>query len=965
MRALAHVAAVGTITVLVLAGYQFFQTSSASVASLGPAESVSEGLSGLIPRDFASISGSYRLSALQNLGRTQAYVKEAYVDPERVDPAAMYRASLEAVERAVPEVVLRLEGDPAAANQRLYVQVGHYRTQLTVKRITELGGLEDELQRVALILENHLEATEHPHQDIEYALINGALSTLDPHSVFLPPESAGKMEEDNEGEFGGLGITIQSHDGQLTIEYPLEDTPAFRAGLQAGDKIMKIDGEGTLNMDLDEAVSKMRGPANSTVTLTVDRAGFSLPRDFTITREMIKPERAWGKLLEGNVGYVRLGSFHAQVATQLEEELSKLEREAGPGGLRGLVLDMRENPGGFLHQAVQVADKFLSSGTIVSTVERNGNNRESKEARDSATDVRYPVAVLMSGNSASAAEIVAGALRNDERGVIVGERSFGKGSVQNLYPFSQAGVNSKLKLTVARYLTPGDFSIQNTGIPADIELQRSVVYPPREIAELNEMSGPRVSLFYRDRVVREADLAGHLVNEETAAPASQYQVRYLAPDPDVDDAPRTDRKDVTKDFEVLLARDVLLAARGARRAEVLRDAHSVVVAREKSESARIEEAFSALGIDWGDCANPATANVDLSLAVGSGGVLVPGELTPITLSVTNRGAAPLCRLLATTKSGNDTLDGVEYYFGRVDPGKTRTYTVKVRAPDGYPSEDSSVDFALSDDDRTPLGSQSLLVSTRGHALPRYAWSTSFDDRGGGDGDGVLEVGETVVARVQVENLGEGEGGVASFSLRKGEGVGPAVEIVRDRGSFEVKKLAPGARETGELSFRVLAAPESGALPMTFRVMETRRYDYGAIVKGGFASYYTQEESFPLAVGVPAPVSRREPPAIKLSNVPPGTSPERQVTLSGVATDDVGVRDVVVYHGTRKVAYFGGGDGTPLTSVPFTASAELEEGNNLFVVLVRDESGLTSTRSVEVYRAPARTAQAPGGSPATP
>ncbi len=965
MRNLAHLAVVGTISLAVLTGYHFFQSSSASVASLGGEEDGqgSGGLRGLIPRNFAALGGGYRLSDLKSLRRADYFIREAYVDPDRIDPDAMFRSALEAVEREVPEVVLRLEVDPTSPNRHLYVQVNNYRTELVVRKITEFAALEDELKRVAVIIEEHLDAKEHPHEDVEYALINGMLVTLDPHSIFLPPERAGKMEEDNEGEFGGLGITIQSLEGQLTIEYPLEDTPAYRAGLQAGDRIVKIEGEGTLNMDLDEAVQKMRGAPNSAVTITIGRDSFAAPKDFTVIREMIKPERVYGKLLDGGIGYVRLGSFNAQADAQLEEELNKLERDAGPGGLKGVVLDMRDNPGGYLRQAEAVADKYLSAGAIVSTVERDGNNRETKEARNSSTDVKYPVAVLMSGNSASAAEIVAGALKNNERAVVIGERSFGKGSVQNLYPFTNGnGTESKLKLTVERYLTPGDQSIQNVGIVPDIALERSVVYPPKEIKELDEMSGPRISLFYRDRLVREGDLAGHLVNEESAAAPTMYRVRYLVPDPELEEAPKTDRKDIKKDLEVMIARDVLLSARGARRADVLRDAAGVIAARQKAEEARLEAAFKGVGIDWSECTNPATADVRMALAVGGDGTLAAGVLTPVTLSVTNAGDKPVCRTYATSTSGNDTLDGVEYYFGRINPGATVTYTVKVRAQDGYPTEQSTVDLAFGDVSRAVLARQSVPVGTKGNAFPRYAWTYAFDDKVGGDGDGLVEVGETVHLKVDVTNVGEGAGVMGSFTLKKGEGLGKAVELVADQASFELPNLAVGGKASGDMAFRVVSAPADGKIPMVFRVNETKRYDYASIVKGGFASFFTQEESFPLQVGGPVSTGYREPPAIQLTRVPDGISGEVQATVSGVATDDSGVRDVIIYHGTRKVAYAGGGDGTPLKSVPFSASTELEEGNNLLVVLVRDLSGLTSTRAVTVYRPPAQTASVPAGTP---
>lgn len=958
IRSLRHVAALGLLGALVLAGYHYVQTATASVASRSDTGGTSGGVSDLFRRNFTALGGGgYSLSALKNLHRTDYFIREQYVDPQRIDYKAMFRAALAEVERGVPEVVLHLDAD----GTRLKVMVGNYRTDLVLRKMDGFEAVEDELKRVAAILEEHLDPAEIDLEDVEYAFINGMLGTLDPHSIFLPPVSATKMEEDNEGEFGGLGITIQTIEGQLTVEYPLEDTPAFKAGIRAGDRIVKIDGEGTLNMDLEEAVDKMRGAPDTSVTITIDREEFASPRDFIIVREMIKPSRVWARLLDGNVGYVRIDSFHAQVEAQLEEELSRLDRDAGPSGLKGLVIDMRDNPGGYLHQAVQVADTFLERGDIVSTVERNGRNRDTKVAEASATDADMPLVVLMSGNSASAAEIVAGALRNNERAVIVGERSFGKGSVQNLYPFSGSNdKDSKLKLTVARYLTPGDHSIQNIGIPADIELERSVVYPPKKIKDLEKAgaadveSGPRVSLFYRDRIVRESDLAGHLVNDDKPADPL-YKVRYLAPDPDNDDAPKTDRKDVTRDFEVLFARDVLLGAHGSRRADILRDAASVVAARKKSEGARIESAFRNLGIDWGACQNPTTADVKWDLQLADDGTLHAGELERITLSVTNLGDRPLCQVAARAKSGNDNLDNIEYYFGRLDPGATRTYTTKTRLADAYPTEQSAMDIELMDPTREVLAKDHLTVSTTGKELPRYAWNWRFDDTDGGNGNGIPEVGELVTMKVDVLNVGPGKGGEVEFSLKKGEDLGRQVELVSGKGSFAVEGLEVQARGTGELQFRVVSAPPDNGIPLELRVHESKLYDYASIVKAGFVTYYNQEEKIQLTVGQVAPAAHREPPAITVSRAPGLTTTDGQITVSGVATDDVGIRDVVVYHGTNKVAYAGGGDGTPLKSVPFSATTDLEEGNNLVIILVRDVDGLTTTHAVDVYRPPVEAA----------
>jgi carboxyl-terminal processing protease len=935
-------------------GAYHFAARAASVASLGHSEGTSELLG--LEQAHASI-GAYDLAALKNLQRATDYVRQQYVDPRRIDAPAMYRGALDAAERAVPEALLRLEPD----GRRLHVSVGGYSDTLTVRELKSTTDVVEELKRVAALLDEHLADPAVVRVDVEYAMINGILSTLDPHSIFLPPESSKKMQEDNEGQFGGLGIQIKvdRKTRALTIDVPLEDTPADRAGLKAGDRIVKIEGEGTLNMDLEEAVSKMRGRPGTPVTITIDREGFSAPRDFTIVRDHIKPNAVWGRLLEGDVGYLRIDQFHAEVDVQLDAELDRLAQTAKGGALKAIVLDLRDNPGGYLHQAVAVADRFMGSGVIVSTVGREGRNREANEAAAQDADrLDVPVAVLTSGNSASAAEIVAGALKNTERAVIIGERTFGKGSVQNLYPFADT---SRLKLTVARYLTPGDHSIQSVGVPPDIALERAYVLPPREVTvdqggvEQKVMSSPQISLFSRDRVQREADLEGHFEQDAAAgvdvgAPPV-YSLRYLFQE---DDTPRrTNRSDVSKDVEVQVARDVLLRARGSRRPDVLRDAGAVIQARAKEENARIEKAFAQpnVGIDWSACANPAQAAVDVRLAVGDDDVLDAGRMEAIRVEVTNRGSASLCQVVAVAESGNAVLDGSEFYVGRIAPGETRGFETRVRLHDGYPTETAGVVLRLKDAARNELARVDTSVRARGLALPSYAWSWTMSDAAGGDGDGLVEVGETIDLNLDVLNTGEGAGGVARFLLKRDVATGRAVSLAS--GDLSFPSLAPGARASGTLRFKVAEAPADGALALELRGWEDERFDYASVWQAGFVETRDQVEKIVLRVGERPAAAHHEPPKVSFTRTPELVVSGSTVTLSGAVTDDKGLRDVIVYAGDQKIAYESGGSGS-LSSVPFSATAEIEEGNTLLVVVARDKDGLSTTRAFDVYR-PASTA----------
>ena len=327
----------------------------------------------------------------------------------------------------------------------------------------------------------------------------------------------------------------------------------------------------------------------------------------------------------------------------------------------------------------------------------------------------------------------------------------------------------------------------------------------------------------------------------------------------------------------------------------------------------------------------------------------------------NGSASPLCQVIGRAESpkGNDILDGVEFYFGKVGPGETKTYTTRVVVPGGYPTEDARVELKLRDAAGRSLLDRSVGVHTEGAPLPRYAWNWSVDDREYGDGDGIPETGETVALNYAVTNVGDGIGGEVTFNLRKDVSMGKAVELKEAR--FAAKALAPGSTATGKLSFRVIAQPANNELKFEVSVRDNERFDYATITRAGFYPYFVHTEPVKLSLVEPAPPGHREPPQIEITRAPGTLSAGPTVTLSGVATDDRGVRDVIVYQGQRKLTYAGGGDAsTPVPSVPFTASAELGEGNTLFVIAVRDVEGFTTTASIDVARAqPVAATGAPG------
>jgi carboxyl-terminal processing protease len=304
-----------------------------------------------------------------------------------------------------------------------------------------------------IVQENYVE--EADSKELVEGAISGMLKTLDPHSSYLNPDAYKELQVETKGSFGGIGIEITIRDGFLTVVSPLEGTPADDLGIEASDQILRVDGEPTKEMSLMDAVKKMRGPKGTKVVLTIMREGFTKPKDFVITRATIAIKSVRAKTLEPGYGYLRLSQFQSTTARDLRQTLTKLEKENQP--MKGLILDMRNNPGGLLDQAVKVSDEFLDEGLIVYTGGRLKSQDMRFEAHTNTRPHHYPIVVLVNEGSASAAEIVAGALQDHKRAVVLGVETFGKGSVQTVMPLRNGAA---LRLTTSLYYTPSGRSIQ-------------------------------------------------------------------------------------------------------------------------------------------------------------------------------------------------------------------------------------------------------------------------------------------------------------------------------------------------------------------------------------------------------------------------------------------------------------------------------------------------------------------------
>lgn len=750
----------------------------------------------------------YDLTRLEAVNETLKYIRDRYVDPDRVRPRDMLLNALDHIQRDVAQVIVLPQ-----SNGEVLIRVETQEKRIRVDNVLGPWDVAARLREVFGFLQKNLEGSDVDLRSIEYAAANGILRTLDPHSTFLSPEAYKEMNLSTSGHFGGLGIVISIRDQLLTIIRPMPDTPAGRAGLKRNDRVMKINNESTLNMPLDDAVRRLRGPEGSKVTVWIARDGeWEGLKKFELTRERIDVASVLAQRLDGNVGYIRLKQFQATSDKEMRKALDDL-REKGP--LAGLVLDLRGNPGGLLEQAAKVSDLFVDRGVLVATV-GHSEGREEKRASPSGTEPGYPIVVLVNGQSASASEIVAGALKNLDRAVIVGETTFGKGSVQLVFPEITSD-KAALKLTIAQYLTPGDTSIQGVGVTPHIELDPMTPDPLE------------MDLTLREKGTRERDLSQHLSNDRATPPEQPAQtLRYY-----FSQANRMELRErggeledeFQMDFPIRFARD--LAARmpkGEAASAQLGAVSGFIEQVRESELAKASRELEAMGIDWSaptDAAGgPAKSELEVSVKTDKESDRVTaGEPLNLEVTVKNNGSAPVHRLRATTESDNPYFDEKELLFGKIGPGETKTAT----APLSWCEvEESKKRPRPKDAKRTckiPMDALSRSDGVKIHfdaagghtpasaeirpsivALPRplfkYAYQIADDEHG--NGDGLVQRGEKVTMHLRVKNVGEGRSyeTQANLANRSGDGV------FLHRGRFDISNMMPGDVREVTFSFEV-------------------------------------------------------------------------------------------------------------------------------------------------------------------
>jgi carboxyl-terminal processing protease len=883
---------------------------------------------------------SYSLRDLVLLKTTMIRLEDEYVSPERFDLEAMLTGALTSAERVVPNSLLtrKYGGDV------VHVEIGSFRETISVPPLEGFASLYSAIAQVVDRLNQYADPdrvlgrqqAQAPMAPVEYALVNGLLTTLDPHSMLLPPVASKEMDEDNEGAFGGLGVTILNQRGRLIIDRVLPNTPADRMGLQEQDHLSSIDGVSTINMGLNGTIGRLRGVVGTMVSIGIIRDK-EAERIIEIERAEIRIAPVVGSLLAGRVGWFVVPSFYRTVDSDLAAEFARLRREHGR--ISGVILDLRGNPGGYLSQAVDVADRFLSKGEIVSTVARAEDDTVEKYRATASSEPNTPLVVLVDSASASASEIVAGALRNNGRAVVVGERTFGKGSVQHLYPMPGG---AKLKMTVAQYRTPGDESIQSVGVPADIELV------PTIFSDEEDAHSPH--LFRHEMAYRESKLHAHLTSDQTVEDRASYRFRYV----------QEESAMAEPDYVVNFAADLIRTARSSTRDGVLSSAEPLIVRAKAGQKLSHLYAFSDAQIDWSDGDAGNFSNLEVSVAV-VGGSLKSGGFSTVALTLHNKGKTAFSQVSVLVSEGGDPLYRQEFHFGKIGSGEQKVVEQKIWVPHSYPSEMRPLVLSLRDGQGIEQSVVEKMLPIEGASPPRLAISYSFEEGEGSDGDGLLELGESISVPIEVRNIGDvdaigGEVWIRSHAERS-LGISTGTLVVGDAAEGEKPVLKVGDTWRGMLELEFLELPSTGGARLDLFLGVPDALDYVAWQRMDLDEYVVNRVEVVLTPGqsVSEPTVLSQP-QIDVTHSPTTGAQEKTAVISGYVSSADGIKEVLIYRGIEagrgaradKVAYMGVFSEQNLKTVPFTATIPILPDDNNFVVVATDVHGFSSTHALSIY-----------------
>lgn len=743
-------------------------------------------------------------------------VKTRYLNKSKLDPSDLLSGALDALQDGFSEIVTSYSG----TDKTVKLQIYNKRFTIPVLRLKDIWDVGIVLRQVYSKIEaNYTPKDDGKMSDIEYVAINGMLHKLDPHSYIFTPEEFNDFTSSTEGNFGGLGIVISMNDdGEITVVSPISGTPAEEAGVEAGDTIVQIDDESAINMTLNKAVSRMRGKAGTKITIYVKRKGEPDLIKLSIVRAIIKVKSVISAMPEPGVGYIRLTGFQENTYSQMDVALKELQKK----GLSYIILDLRNNPGGLLSQAIKISDRFLSKGVIVSTVNGfGGDTIETTDAIKQKEDIiDIPMVVMTNEGSASAAEIVTAALKNNGRATVLGRKTFGKGSVQNLFRIPSGG---GLKLTIDQYLTPGNISIQSIGITPDIE------YLPVYIDK------KKISIFKTNSFMRkEKDLAEHI--ESKFAPKKTEKpletIRFFKEYKEIKELIKERRKRKVNTF--IPDEEIDLTLRLIKKANETKEKGSSVTATSKivedKEWKTISNKLKELKIDWKEKTSIKEIDTDkLNVELLSSKLLEAGKENHLKFKVTYPENVE--NLTAYLDTEIPSLKNEEIIFGTFNKSVERDVPVKITENASWRKEPVTIRFFKNGTGKELL-SKEFVFEIKNVKMPKAVMNYTIEELTGNK-NGILEENEDVNLHVWLKNEGEGEiydGRIMILNTTSSNAV-----FIK-KGSAPIK-MKPGEKKEFDFEFKISsAAKKDKKIKMVLSV-----YDFKTRFSAGFSLPVTKTQ----------------------------------------------------------------------------------------------------------------------------
>jgi carboxyl-terminal processing protease len=788
---------------------------------------------------YSSLSYLAESAPIGILSKTGLIVNENYVDPKRIELTHMLVSMLSTAESKISKLVVKLPKSLQEVAQKqnkntkisenvsssssisqepkekiekefIILEMGNSKISLQYEAPTSIWGLIFFMRDVLNFIQEQIKkqnVTEKSRgssepinlEDLEVSITNAMLETLDPHSFFLDSKRARELTVTTKGEFGGIGIVISIKDGFLTVISPVDNTPAAMVGVKAKDKIIQIDDTSAINMDLNDAVNMLRGEPGSKVRITVERENSPKPIELTMKRAIIKVDSVNYSLLSNEIGYLRIKAFQGQTGDDVKAAVLAMKKSS-KNKLTGLILDVRDNPGGLLREALSISDLFLDGGEVVSTKGALESSKQVEMASKGQIDPNLKIVILTNAGSASASEIIAGALKYRDRAIIVGERTFGKGSVQMLFdfpddenkkskkPYEENLPPATLKLTVAQYFAPEDRVIQTFGIEPDISLNE--VYVSKE----NISIFPNISF-------READLDAHLLADKFREEKPLFVLKYLMPDSKNEKENYSNNKPdinaLKKDFNVKLSMEILTAAKAPSRNSMLVEAEKVAKKLALEEEKKIIEALKKQKIDWFVGAEKAT-NKNISYKITENKSVLGGEKLKVSMKVKNISDKPLYQVHGITASKTPLFDHRELLFGKIDPNQEIERSLEFEIPKDVVSRKDYFSVEIKDNSLTKIKDINVPLDIVGLKRPRLAHMIFLEDTNAIDADGKLQVNEEVNLVVWLKNVGEGKAFEPTVLVRNQSGS----KLFLKTGREQSKSLLPNEEASMRFSFKV-------------------------------------------------------------------------------------------------------------------------------------------------------------------